>query len=177
MSESEQFRHPIPTENIWKKILLIAVCAKRQGLIANLSRIICIGEISSELKRKTEAAAFVFARLLAETKPDRTGAELYKIAADAYCRKRFCQRNKSASSGRRNRLQNTRLGDSSEDRTKKFFDKQAFAWNPSITGTKTEETVLVSENKIEILTQTPDFPQISVEIDGREYISPDILSL
>lgn len=171
-----QFRHPIPTENIWKKILLIAVCAKRQGLIANLSRIICIGEIPAELKRKTEAAAFVFARLLAETKPDRTGAELYKIAADAYAEKGFAkeinQHHQGGATGYKTRDWVIHPGSN-----EKVFDKQAFAWNPSITGTKTEETALVSGNKIEILTQTPDFPQISVEIAGREYISPDILSL
>ena len=172
----EQFRHPVPTENIWKKVLLIAVCAKREGLIANLSRIICVGEIPSELKRKTEAAAYVFAKLLSETKPEKTGAELYKIAADAYAEKGFADEINLHHQGGATGYK-TRDWVIHPKSNETVFDKQVYAWNPSITGTKVEETALILDGKIEILTLTPDFPQISNEIDGREYLSPDILSL
>ncbi|HSK73219.1 MAG TPA: aminopeptidase P family N-terminal domain-containing protein, partial [Pyrinomonadaceae bacterium] len=59
----EKFRHPTLTSNRWKKVLLIVVCARREGLIANLSRIACVGQIPDELQRKTEAAGYVFAKL------------------------------------------------------------------------------------------------------------------
>jgi antitoxin VapB len=52
---------------------------------------------------------------------------------------------------------------------------QAFAWNPSITGTKVEETCIVAANGVEVITASPDFPQISTVIDGKEYLSPGIL--
>ena len=84
-----KYRHPVATKNIWKKVLLIAVCARREGLIASLSRIVCAGEISDELKRKTETTAFIFAKILSETKRGKTGAQLYKTAADAYAEKGF----------------------------------------------------------------------------------------
>jgi hypothetical protein len=54
---------------------------------------------------------------------------------------------------------------------------QAFAWNPSITGTKVEETCIVFADGVEVLTRTPDWPQLPVLIEGREYLSPDVLSL
>jgi len=54
---------------------------------------------------------------------------------------------------------------------------QAFAWNPSITGTKVEETCILSDNGIEILTASPDFPRITTEIEGIEYSSPGVLSV
>lgn len=53
---------------------------------------------------------------------------------------------------------------------------QAFAWNPSITGTKTKETCIAFADRIETITATPGFPQIEIEIDGCKYYSPDILS-
>ena len=54
---------------------------------------------------------------------------------------------------------------------------QAFAWNPSITGTKVEETCITTADGIEIITASPDFPRIATTVNGREYISPGILSL
>lgn len=172
----EKFRHPIPTDNVWKKVLLIAVCARREGLIANLSRIVCIGAVPDELQRKTEAAAFVFAKLLSETKTGKTGAELYKIAAGAYAEKGFDdeinKHHQGGATGYKTRdwVIHPKSGE-------KVFQNQAFAWNPSITGTKAEETALISGDKVEIITATADFPAIAVEIKGREYLAPGILSL
>ena len=172
----EKFRHPIPTGNRWKKVLLIAVCANREGLIANLSRIICVGKIPDELRRKTEASAYVFTKLLSETKPGKSGAELYKIAADAYAEKGFADEiNKHHQGGATGyKTRDWVIHPASNERV---YTNQAFAWNPSITGTKVEETALINDDKSEIVTTTPDFPQISVEIAGREYLSPNVLSL
>jgi Xaa-Pro dipeptidase len=172
----EKFRHPIPTENNWKKVLLIAVCAKRKGLIASLSRIVCTGEIPDVLKRKTEAAAFVFAKILSETKRENTGAKLYETAVDAYAEKGFADEiNKHHQGGAAG--YKTRDWVIYPQSAETVFPNQAFAFNPSITGTKSEETALLINDEIEIITASPDFPQISIVIDGREYFSPGILSL
>jgi hypothetical protein len=40
-----------------------------------------------------------------------------------------------------------------------------------------EETCISSVEGIEVLTTTPDWPQIPVIVEGREYFSPDVLSL
>ena len=171
----EKFRHPIPTQNIWKKVLLIVVCAKREGLIANLSRIVCVGKIPDKLKRRTEAVAYVFAKLLSETKAGKNGAELYRIAAAAYAEKGFADEiNKHHQGGATGYKTREWVAHPKSGET--VFPNQAFAWNPSITGAKAEETSLVLENEIEIITATPGFPQISIEINGKVYLSPDILS-
>lgn len=172
----KQFRHPIPTENTWKKVLLIAVCAKRDGLIASLSRIACIGKVSDELRRKTDAVAHVFTKFLSATKQSANGAEIYKSATNAYAEKGFADEiNKHHQGGA--------AGYKSRDwvahpkSAEIVQNNQAFAWNPSITGTKVEETIIAGENGIENLTASPNFPQVSIEIDGKEFFAPDILSL
>jgi Xaa-Pro dipeptidase len=171
-----QFRHPVPTANIWKKVLLIAVCAKRAGLIASLSRIACVGEIPVELQRRTEAVAYVFARFLSATKPGASGAEIYKIVADAYAEKGFGdeinRHHQGGAAGYKSR--DWVAHPASSEIVQK---NQAFAWNPSITGTKAEETVLEVEDGLEYLTASPNFPRIRIEIDGQEFFAPGILSL
>jgi antitoxin VapB len=172
----ERFRHPVPTANNWKKVLLIAVCARREGLIASLSRIACIGEIPDELQRKTEAAAHVFANFLAAAKVGAKGAEIYKIAAGAYAEKGFAGEinlhHQGGAAGYKSR--DWVAHPASAEVVK---NNQAFAWNPSITGTKAEETVIINENGIEYLTASPNFPRISVEIEGGEFFAPGILKL
>jgi antitoxin VapB len=172
----EKYRHPIPTTKKWEKILMVVVCAKREGLIANLSRIACAGRIPDELESKTEAVAYIFAKLLSKTKNGATGTELYKIAADTYAEK-----------GYGNEINLHHQGGATGYKTRDWVahpangeivqTNQAFAWNPSITGTKAEETAISFENGAEIITTSPGWAQISVSVDGREYLSPGILSL
>ena len=155
---------------------MIVVCAKRGGLIASLSRIVCAGEIPAELRRKTDACARVNARLQAATVFGKSGAELYEIAADAYKTENFADEirlhHQGGATGYRTRDW-VAHGLSNEI----VQTNQAFAWNPSITGTKTEETCIAFDDKIEVITTSPGWAQISVEVNGREYLLPDVLSI
>lgn len=171
-----RFRHPVPTGNVWEKTLLIAVCARRHGLIASLSRIACVGEIPDELGAKTEACAQVYADFLTATVAGASGAEIYKTAAQSYAEQGFAdQINRHHQGGA--------AGYKSRDwvahprSTETVQNNQAFAWNPSITGTKVEETVLINGGRVELLTASPDFPKISVEVNGLEFNAPGILKL
>ncbi len=171
-----RFRHPVPTGNRWEKILLLVTCAKRHGLIASLSRMVCIGRIPDELMNKTEAAANVNATLLNTTRPGTSGAELYRAAAEAYLSQGFAgeinRHHQGGATGYRTRdwVAHPRCPEV-------VHGEQAFAWNPSITGTKVEETYIVRENHVETITASPKFPKIMTVIRGREYCSPGILSL
>jgi Xaa-Pro aminopeptidase len=172
----EKFRHPVPTAKRWGKVLLIAVCARREGLLASLSRIVCLGKIPDELRRKTEAVADIFAKFLSATKPGTSGAEIYRAAAEAYAEKGFGDEINRHHQGGATGYK-TRDWVAHPMSREIVHNNQAFAWNPSVTGTKAEETALATESGIEIITATPNFPQISIEIDGRNFFAPGILSL
>jgi antitoxin VapB len=171
-----KYRHPVPTESKWIKTLLLVTCAKRGGLIVSLSRMVCVGDVTNKLKEKTEAAAFVNASLWNATRPGSTGAELYKVAAHAY-----------ATVGYANEINLHHQGGAAGYKTREWVahpksievvkQNQAFAWNPSITGTKIEDTIIVTENGIENITSSDDEPQIETEIDGQVYRSPGVITI
>jgi antitoxin VapB len=171
-----RFRHPVPTANAWNRTLLIAVCARRHGLIASLSRIICVGDVPSDLQRRTEATAHVNAALHSATIAGTTGSELYDVALRAYEAREFAyeinKHHQGGACGYR-----TRDWVAHPASTDVVRNHQAFAWNPSITGTKTEETGIVTDDGFEIVTSSAGFPKIRVAIEGREYFSPGILSI
>ena len=171
-----KFRHPVPTSNRWKKTLLIVSCSKREGLISSCSRIACIGSVPDELQRRTEATAFVNASLWNATRPGGNGADLYKMAADAYAEQGFADEvNKHHQGGAGG--YKTREWVAHPKSAEVVQQNQAFAWNPSITGSKVEETAILTDTGIEVITASPDFPAIQNEIDGQTYFSPGILSI
>lgn len=172
------FRHPVPTDKRWEKIVMIVVCAKRAGLIASLTRIVCAdnGAMTEDLRMRTRAAAAVNAALFVGTKAGATGKELYEVAAREY-----------AANGFEGEQHKHHQGGAAGYRTRDWVahpacdevvvERQAFAWNPSITGTKTEETCIVIDGEIEIITKSPEWNYITIERDGREYQLPGVMSL
>jgi methionine aminopeptidase len=171
-----QFRHPVPTIKRWTKELLLVTCARRHGLTANLSRMISVGLPSDEIRKRTEAAAYVFADLLHATEPGCTGSDLYTVAASAYAKRGFAdeidRHHQGGATGYRTR--DWVAHPTSVDRVQAF---QAFAWNPSISGTKIEETVLVTDGGVEMLTDTGRWPTITTTVEGTEYTAAGILPI
>jgi Xaa-Pro aminopeptidase len=172
----KRYRHPVPTEAAWKRTLMMVVCARRHGLIVSLTRIVTVERDDLELKKRTQSAARVNSAILAATQPGRTGAEVYKTAATAYSAERY-----------EGEIHLHHQGGACGYRTREWVAHpacaevierdQAFAWNPSITGTKVEETCIVTNGKAETITTSPAWPQIEVEVAGKRFVSPDVLTL
>ncbi|MCU1264889.1 MAG: peptidase [Acidobacteria bacterium] len=171
----QRFRHPVPTDRVWEEVLMVVVCARRHGLIASLSRFVCAGAVPDELRRRTLATARVGAQLFAATQPGTSGRDLYRVAAQSYAAEGFPGEehlhHQGGACGYRTR--DWVAHPLSDERVK---DNQAFAWNPSITGAKVEETSIVSPDGIETITMSPDWPSLSIKVAGRDYLFPDVLS-
>jgi antitoxin VapB len=171
-----RFRHPPPTDHRWEKDgVMVVVCARREGLIAALTRIVWAGPVPEEIRRRTRAAAEVNARLLAATRPGASGRELFEVAARAYADLGF-------PGEERLHHQGGPCGYLSRDWiahpgcAEVVTAPQAFAWNPSVTGTKVEETWIVS-GEAEVITSTPGWPSVEIAVDGRIRSFPDIAVL
>ncbi len=159
-----RYRHPVATAARWKHVVMVALCAERDGLVVSLSRIVAAGA-PRDLGARTRATATVFARLLDATRPDATGAQLFDVAAQAY-----------AAAGCPGEEQKHHQGGAIGYRAREWVAhpksaeivqaRQAFAWNPTITGTKIEDTALVTDGRLEIITSTPDWP--AIPLDTRE---------
>ncbi len=171
-----RYRHPIPTGRRWENGVMIVVCARRGGLVVALTRLVWAGPVPEEVRRRTRAAAEVNARLVAATRPGAVARDLFAVAARAYEDLGF-------PGEERLHHQGGACGYLSRDwiahprGTETVEAPQAFAWNPSITGTKVEETWIVAEGSAEVITTTPGWPRLEVEVDGQVYASPDVASL
>jgi len=156
-----KYRHPVATATAWKHVVMTALCAERDGLVVSLSRIVAAGG-PSDLDARTRATATVFGKALAATRPGATAPQLYATIAAAYAGAGYpgeeLKHHQGGAIGYRARewVAHPRSAEVVEER-------QAFAWNPTITGTKVEDTALVIGDRTEIVTPTPDWPAIEIE--------------
>jgi antitoxin VapB len=130
--------------------------------------------LPTELAERFQSAAQVNAALLDASRVGATSAELFGVAQAAYAaegypgEERFHHQGGPSGYGEREWVA-TPTG------TEVVVNNQAFAWNPSIRGGKTEDTVLLRDGKIEYLTATPELPVLQASVNGNMYLSAGVL--
>jgi len=149
------YRHPIPQGNTIERRAMLVVSAERGGLYANVTRIVNFEELDKELERRSRACEIILRRMREEaTRSGRTLADIFADCQRFYAEEGFPDQwklhHQGGTTGYASReiiatpatLQEIRVG-------------QAFAWNPSITGAKAEETFLLTETGPVVVTRVP----------------------
>ena len=168
------FRHPIPTERRIEKYLMVSVCARKWGLIVSLTRFVHFGKLPKELKKKYEANVFIDCTLMAHTRPGIPVREVFQKGIDAYqvkgCPDEWKLHHQGGSIGYTGR--DYRVSFNTPDMIQ---ENQAFTWNPSITGTKSEDTILATSKGVEMITKPILYPTVSMTVEGIRFTRPAIL--
>jgi Xaa-Pro dipeptidase len=173
------YRHPIPTAKKLDRYAMLVACAEYRGLIASCTRFVHFGPLPPEIRQKHQAACNVDAAVNLATKPGRKISEVFADLQKAYAGNGYPDEwklhHQGGSTGYAGR---DVIGTPFRDEV--VLENQAFAWNPSIAGTKSEDTILVTRSGIEILTQcSPTWPQIPGHAgnagNADELARPDIL--
>ncbi|HEY8497853.1 MAG TPA: M24 family metallopeptidase [Limnochordales bacterium] len=175
-----QYRHPVPTERAIERYVMGVVCARRGGLTVALTRLVHFGRLPGDLRARHEAVCRVDAAMIAATRPGARVAEVLEAGVQAYRREGYPEE-------WRLHHQGGAIGYApreylaTPDGSQVVTAPAAFAWNPSITGTKSEDTILVGANSpdaIEIITaHGPQWPTVEVEVAGSTLRRPGILEL
>ena len=170
----KRYRHPLPTAHKIKKIVMMVICAKGYGLIANLTRIVHFGKIPADLRRRHEACVRVECAMWHETVPGVEARDVFQAAALEYARQGFEGEWKKHHQGGPTGYE-TRDYLATPNEKRRIQLSQGVAWNPSITGTKSEDTVLVTAKGLEVLTPTTGWPMLKVKYGDKDFLRPDIL--
>lgn len=169
-----RYRHPVPTAKPVERYVMVVICAEKYGLIANLTRLVHFGPLPEELRRKLDAALQVEAVLVANTRPGRRMDGIFSLGVMAYDRTGFKgQWEDHHQGGPTGYLPRDYVV--TQQCMEAVQENQAFAWNPSITGVKTEDTVLVTADGFEWLTYPGDWPVHDLTVQGRRFHRPAIL--
>jgi len=151
-----RYRHPIPHGAHIDRRVMLVVSAERGGLYANITRMVHFEKPDAELEQRQEACEVILGRMREEaTRPGRTLADAFadcrRFYAEAGFPDEWMLHHQGGMTGYASREiiatpqthQEIRVG-------------QAFAWNPSVTGAKAEETFVLSEGGPEVITRIPE---------------------
>ena len=169
-----RFRHPIPTDRRINHAVMLVLGGRRWGLVVSLTRIVHFGSVTPELRKRHEAVCTVDAALIGGTVPGRATGDIFRDAVQAYAGGGYPDEWRLHHQGGPTGYAPRSYKPNADD-TRTVQPCQAFAWNPSITGTKSEDTILATADGPELLSPTHEWPTLSIEHDGRGFTRPDLL--
>ncbi|MGX5717453.1 M24 family metallopeptidase [Arthrobacter sp. MAHUQ-56] len=161
-SSRSAFRHPLATHSPLGRRAMAVVCARRDGLVANITRWVRFDAGTAEELDAEARIAAVEADIFDATVP---GARLDGIFAEikaSYLRHGFGadqweQHHQGGPAGYAGR--DPRVTSSVTDTV---VQGQSFTWNPSGPGVKIEDTVQLTDSGLQVLTADPRWPAAAV---------------
>jgi Xaa-Pro aminopeptidase len=168
-----KFRHVVPTENRLKRYAILSICARKYGLIASATRLVHIGPPPRELRQKTENSLKVEAAFFTATRPGTAYSAIFQEALAEYAKAGVTAEWKLHHQGGLTGYvaREVRVLPDSVFRVR---ENEAYAWNPTITGTKCEDTMIVLSAGNEYITHTGEYSYVTVEYKGAALRRPGI---
>ena len=170
------YRHPLPTFKPLERYAMLVLCGRRWGLVCSITRLVYFGVLPDDLRRKAEATASVDASLIAATRPGVNLSQVFQRGTEAYAANGYANEWKLHHQGGPAGYEPREYVVTPTTKDQVILG-QTYAWNPSITGTKSEDTIQVGGQENEVMTATPGWPMIEVEVGGKIYPRPAILEV
>ena len=158
-----RYRHPLPTSNQIRRTMMVALTGRRHGLHVSLTRIVSFGPPDSELAARHRAVTAVDTRFNLESRTGVTLGEVVSKAIDQYASEGFPKEWELHHQGGLTGYAGREIFGTPASQYR-LQHNQVLTWNPSITGTKSEDTILLSGNGPEVLTRSGNWPELEVEL-------------
>ena len=172
----KEFRHPIPTGKVAHRNAILSLVGRRHGLNISVTRMITFGPACDEMFRRHRAATRVHAAMLAASRPGAALGDIFAAARSTYAETGYPDQwtfhHQGGPAGYESREARALPGS-----TLKLVANQMVAWNPTIRGSKSEETALVTESGVELLTKAASWPALEEATPAGSFSLADILVL
>ncbi|HTX93189.1 MAG TPA: M24 family metallopeptidase [Anaerolineales bacterium] len=168
------YRHPLPTSKKLERYAMLILCGRRQGLVCSITRLVHFGRLPDDIQRKAEAVARIDAAMIAASRPGNSLASVFQTALRGYAEAGYPEEWRLHHQGGPAGYE-PREYVATPSSPELVKAGQVYAWNPTITGSKSEDSVLVGEKGNEILTAIPGWPTIPVDLNGQTLERPAIL--
>lgn len=169
-----KYRHPIPTERKIEKYVMLCVMSRKWGLHTTITRLLHFGKLSEKLRKQYEDNVFIECSMIAATRPGEKTASIFNKARELYEKLGYKDEWKLHHQGG---AMGYDIRDSicNAESTEQVQENQCFCWNPSISGTKSEDGFIAQKEGFSFLTKPVLFPTLKIKAEGIEFVRPNIL--
>ncbi|MHB1630545.1 MAG: M24 family metallopeptidase [Bacilli bacterium] len=171
---AELYRHALPTDDPLGRYALVSVSGRRHGLVASATRMVHFGAPSDEIANKHDSVLRIDAAYIANSRPGLTLGEVLQSGIDAYGAQGYADE-------WRHHHQGGLAGYLSREikavpsLPAVIETGQTLAWNPTIRGVKSEDTIWIGEAGAEVITATGAFPAVDIAVGGQRIRRPGML--
>jgi antitoxin VapB len=169
-----RYRHPLPTERVLKNYALLHPAARRWGLHANVTRLVHFGPLPNEIQRAVDGVLTIEGRILGMISEGMHFADVLVEQKRWYSEVGFPEDWRYHFQGG---ITSYSLADPTQslNPAARMVMRQAFDYFVTITGAKSEELVLLTEEGVEIASFGGDWPRRAIKTPRGEFEVPDIL--
>ncbi|MEP7287951.1 MAG: M24 family metallopeptidase [Chloroflexota bacterium] len=160
-----QFRHPLPTAKTIEHYAMAVLCLRIAGLVVSVTRLVHFGPLPQVLRDKAMAVARVDAKVITGTRAGRTFHDMFDLAKRSYEAEGYPEAINEHHQGGSAGYSPREIIAVPNDMTL-IENNQAFAWNPSVKGSKSEDTIILTDSGVEVLTTTPGWPMWDITVEG-----------
>jgi antitoxin VapB len=185
-----KYRHPLPTEaplvegfleeRKVKDYVMVVGCFYREGLVVSMTRFKRVGELPAGVEDAFTRIAAVDALMQEATQPGKTLGDVFAVCQEGYVqlgfdRNEWHNHHQGGATGYAGRTMKGSPGETFPVGDRGYAQKvrantgidvsfgQAYAWNPSAKGVKSEDTfILLPDGSQEIVTLTPTLPTLDL---------------
>jgi Xaa-Pro dipeptidase len=170
------YRHPIPTTRMIKRYVMVCVNARYKGLITTITRILHFGKPDPKLVRQFSDNNEIECRMIEATQPGVPASVPFDVGLKAYkelgYEKEWQLHHQGGAMGYLGRDSKV-----TRESTEIIEENQAFCWNPSITGTKTEDGFIATKRGPIMITGPVIYPKIEYNKGGVHLLRPGLMVL
>jgi Xaa-Pro aminopeptidase len=171
-----RYRHPIPTTRLVRKYAMICVNARYQGLITTITRLVHLGRPEAALARQYAANLEIENRMIAATRPGVPAAAPFAAGLAAYRDLGYAKEWELHHQGGAMGYTARDLKVTAET-SEPVAENQAYCWNPSIAGTKTEDGFIATTAGPVMITFPVIFPGLWYTAGGVRIERPGMMVL
>lgn len=169
-----KYRHPLPTTKKLKDCAMLVLSARRKGQIVALTRFVHFEKVPPGQRKRHRAVCQIDVAFQQSTRVGAAVKDIFKRGVDEYAAQKFPDEwNLHHQGGGTGYVGREYLGGPKVKGV--VQNNQPFAWNPSVAGAKSEDTILATEKGPLTITAAKDWPMLSLEWDGKKVSRPDIL--
>lgn len=170
------YRHCIPTDNRIKERLMVSVNARYKGLVTKLTRFVNFGKPDEAFIKQYRDTLDIENRLIEATTIGTDDLDIFRLSQSLYAEKGYPEMWKNHHQGGPQGYTNGYylITENSHGIVRK---NQCYCYNPSITGSKTEDGFIVTEDGPLLITYPVSFPVEKAQIGETEILRPGVLVL